>query len=129
MRRPAVYGVGHAASQVLVADQAGIAPDERRVDGCAVALERLPQRARDAQVVQRDDAARIGRPPRVLAELRAHREQTRAVSEQQRPRLEIAADADASEVVGDDRLREDESRRRRLDGSRVQIQLRRLKNA
>ena len=69
--------------------------DERGVDRGRVAAAGLAQRRRHAQPVEREDAARVGRPPadRALG-LDRHREQPRAVRRQQGARLEVGADAE-----------------------------------
>jgi hypothetical protein len=75
---------------------------ERLVDGHPVAGARSPQRPTHAQAVERDDPARVRRPPR--QHVRApgahrHREQPGAVRGEDRVGLEIGADPDDAVLV------------------------------
>ena len=69
---------------------------ETGVDPDLVPLGALPHRPRDAQPVERQNAARIRRPPAEHARQRRHlhREDAPAVGVDERRRLEIAADGD-----------------------------------
>ena len=73
--------------------------DERGVDADLEAADRAAQRAAAVEAVERDDPARIGRPPRERAP-GVHREQSPAVRREQRARLEIGADRDDLVVAG-----------------------------
>jgi hypothetical protein len=76
---------------------------EGAVDRDLVASARPPQRSRHAEAVERQHAARVGRPPRqdlLRAGAHRHGEQALGVRGEDRVRLEVGADADDAVLVG-----------------------------
>ena len=92
---------------------------ERAVDRDGEPPAGAAQRPALVEAVEREDPARVGRPPRDRsAPADAHREQTAAVRGEQRARLQVGADTDDLRLVGGVGRRQQPGRRRRLDGHR-----------